>query len=91
MTDLRIGGIIHKVKYDRVERTGFVIIVGDDLHHYMALPSYFRLPQLFPQLTIGSKVTFAPKTTDRGMRARNITVTHVVTEMPDGTAHERAI
>lgn len=91
MNDLRIGGTVHKLKYNAVERTGFCIIIGDDLHHYMALPSFFRLPQLFPQLTIGSKVTFAPKVTDRGMRARNITVTHVVAEMPDGTPYERAI
>ena len=90
MNDLRIGGTVHKVKYNQVERTGFVIILGDDLHHYLALPSYFRLPQLVPQLTIGSKVSFAPKIHDRGMRARNITVLSVA-EMVDGTPHKTAI
>jgi hypothetical protein len=91
MNDLRIGGTIHKNLYNQVERTGFFIVVGDDLHHYMALPSYFRLPQLVTQLTVGSKITFAPRTTDRGMRARNITVLSIATEMPDGSAHQTAI
>lgn len=77
MTTIRIGGTIHKINYNRDERTGYAIIIGDDSRHYMALPSYFRLPQLFPQLTPGSTVTFDPKTHDRGMRARNVTVTHV--------------
>lgn len=86
MTTLRIGGSVHKLQYDRTTRTGFGIIVGDDERHYMFLPSYMRLPQLMPQLTIGSTVTFDPKDTPRGMRARNITVTHVAVETVDAQA-----
>ena len=82
-----LRGRIHKLQYNRVERTGFGIIVGSDERHYMFLPSYMRLPQLMPQLTLGSTVTFDPKETPRGLRARNITVTHVASpEMPDGEA-----
>lgn len=86
MTTLRIGGRIHKIQYDRLSRTGFGIIVGDDERHYMFLPSYMRLPQLMPQLTLGSTVTFVPRDTERGMRARNITVLVLATEMPDACA-----
>lgn len=86
MTTLRIGGHIHKIQYDRLSRTGFGIIVGDDERHYMFLPSYMRLPQLMPQLTLGSTVSFDPRDTPRGMRARNITVLAIATEMPDGSA-----
>lgn len=89
MITIRIGGTLHKKEYNAAERTGFGIIVGDDGHHYMFLPSYMRLPQFFPQLTLGSTVTFDPKMTDRGMRARNITVIHVA-ECSDGEAHQAA-
>lgn len=86
MTTLRIGGRIHKLQYNRLTRTGFGIIVGDDERHYMFLPSYMRLPQLMPQITLGSTVTFDPKDTPRGMRARNITVLAIAVEMVDAEA-----
>lgn len=79
MTTFRIGGRIHKLSYNQGERRGYGIIVGDDERHYLFLPSYLRYPQLFPQLTLGSTVTFDPKSHERGMRARNITVTVIAT------------
>jgi hypothetical protein len=91
MIKIRIGGRIHKLDYNQVSRTGYGIIQGDDGHHYMFLPSYLRLPPLMPQLTLGSLVTFDPRTTDRGMRARNITVISITAESPDGSAHQIAL
>lgn len=88
MNDVRIGGTIFKYKYEppqpgAVTGKGSAIIVGDDGHHYMFIPSMMRAPTLFRLLTVGTKVVFYPKPTPRGLRATGITVVRIA-ERHDG-------
>lgn len=85
---IRIGGYLHKFVHTVGQRSGFGIIIGDDDRDYFFMPSYMRLPQYFPQLTLGSKFTFDPEDHPRGWRARNITVVCIAepTEIPRAQA-----
>lgn len=74
MNSIRIGGVIHKLKND-VPDKGHGIIVGDDGHHHLFMPSNLRPGGVtFFDLQIGMRVKFYPLRTKRGMRATGVSV-----------------
>lgn len=96
MNDIRIGGTIFKHKYtppDPGQRfgKGCAIIVGDDGHHYMFMPSMMRAPNLYRLLTIGTQVVFYPKPTPNGLRATGVSVVRIAEKHDDGASHQTAI
>lgn len=54
----------------------FGVIVGDDLRDYFFIPSCLKLPAAFHSLELQAVVEFTPRSTERGMRAWNVSVLH---------------
>ena len=52
----------------------FGVIVGDDLRDYFFIPSCLKLPVQFPIIEVSTIVEFTPRSTERGMRAWNVSV-----------------
>ena len=78
---VRIRGTVKHV--ERAPRI-YGIIEGDDLRDYMFIPSYFRDPLQFLTLPINCVVEFTPRSTMRGMRAWNISVLSLSSEITHG-------
>ncbi len=52
----------------------FGVIVGDDLRDYFFIPSCLKSPPQFLTIEINAVVEFTPRSTERGMRAWNVSV-----------------
>lgn len=59
-----------------IEKQGKIygVIIGDDLRDYFFIPSCLKLPAQFQTLEISAHVEFTPRSTERGMRAWNVSV-----------------
>lgn len=68
---VRIRGF---VKLIQKEGKIFGVIVGDDLRDYFFIPSCMKMPPLFHSLELKTTVEFTPRSTERGMRAWNVSV-----------------
>lgn len=73
-----------KIKLLSLQGKVYGVIVGDDLRDYFFIPSMLRVPSLFPQLEMHAHVEFTPRSTERGMRAWNVSVLHSRTESSHG-------
>lgn len=63
-----------KIKVLSKESRIFGVIIGDDLRDYFFIPSFLRVPTLFQSLECEAVVEFTPRSTEKGMRAWNVSV-----------------
>lgn len=73
-----------KVKLIHKDGKIFGVILGDDLRDYFFIPSFLRVPSAFHALESGAHVEFTPRSTEKGMRAWNVSVLISVTETTHG-------
>lgn len=63
-----------KIKLISKQGKIFGVIYGDDLKDYFFIPSFLRIPDAFPLLTVNTVMEFTPAPSEKGWRAYNVTV-----------------